>query len=99
MSLEHYKIDPANYLTAASVDWDAMLLKTNVELELISDPDILTVIDKSKRGGLAFVGSKRHAQANNEDMGDNYDERKERSYITHVDANNLHGWAMVQSLP
>ena len=81
--------------------WDAMLLKTKVELELISDPDtdILTIVDKSKRGGLTFVGSKRHAQANNVDMGDNYDESKESSYITYVDANNLYGWAMVQSLP
>ena len=32
MCLEHYRLDPANYLTAASLAWDAMLLKTRVEL-------------------------------------------------------------------
>ncbi len=34
MGLEYYKLDPAHYLTAASVAWDAMLLKTNIELDL-----------------------------------------------------------------
>ena len=45
MSLEHYKLDPANYLTAASLAWDSMLLKTKIELDLISDPGILTMIE------------------------------------------------------
>ena len=33
LSLEHYRLDPANYLTAASLAWDAMMLKTGVDLE------------------------------------------------------------------
>ena len=76
MCLEHYRLDPANYLTAASLAWDAMLLKTRVELELISDPEILTMVEKAKRGGLTFVGSKRYAKANNKRMGENYDKTK-----------------------
>ena len=40
MSLQHYKLDPANYLTAASLAWDAALLQTNIELELITNQDI-----------------------------------------------------------
>ena len=35
--MSYYKLDPANYLTAASLAWDAMLLKTGIELELITD--------------------------------------------------------------
>ena len=58
------------------------------------------MIEKSKRGGLTFVGAKRYAKANNKQMGvENYDPKIESSYITYVDANNLYGWAMVQSLP
>ena len=57
------------------------------------------MIEKSKRGGLTFVGSKRYAKANNNHMGENYDKRKESTYITYVDANNLYGFAMVQPLP
>ena len=46
MCLEHYKLDPANYLTAPSLAWDSMLLKTQIELDLISDPEILTMVEK-----------------------------------------------------
>jgi hypothetical protein len=99
MRLEHYKLDPANYLTAASLAWDSMLLKTQIELDLISDPEILTMVEKSKRGGLTFVGSKRHAKANNKYMGDSFDPKKESSYIAYVDANNLYGYAMSKPLP
>ena len=99
MCLEHYKLDPANYLTAASLAWDSMLLKTRIELDLISDPEILTMVEKSKRGGLTFVGSKRHAKANNKYMGEAFDPKKESSYIAYVDANNLYGYAMSKPLP
>ena len=74
--LEYYKLDPANYLTAASIAWDAMLLKTKVELDLITDPESLTMIEKSKRGGSTFVGAKRYAKANNKHMGDKYYKKK-----------------------
>ena len=70
MSLQHYKLDPASYLTAASLAWDAALLQTNIELELITNQDILTMIEKAKHGGLTFVGAKRYAKANNKHMGE-----------------------------
>ena len=75
-----------------------MLLKTGVNLELISDLKVLDIMERCKRGGLTFVGSKRHVVANNKYM-ENYDETKESSYIMYLDANNLYGWAMSQSLP
>ena len=31
--------------------------------------------------------------------GEKYDDTKESSYLTYLDANNLYGWAMLQSLP
>ena len=99
MCLEYYKLDPANYLTAASLAWDAQLFKTDIELELISDINILDMFERSKRGGLTFVGSKRYVKANNKEMGKFYDKTKESSYITYVDANNLYGQAMCQPLP
>ena len=65
----------------------------------VSNQEILTMIEKSKRGGLTFVGARRYAKANNKHMGDAYDSKQESSYIAYVDANNLYGWAMVQPLP
>eukprot|EP01048_Picozoa_sp_COSAG05_P014627 COSAG05_NODE_1676_length_4293_cov_41.940391_5_plen_80_part_00 len=41
----------------------------------------------------------RHAEANNPYMKEAYDDEKEHSYISYLDANNIYGQAMVQPLP
>ena len=94
----YYGLDPANYITAPGLAWDAMLKMTGIELELIHDAKILDIIERQKRGGLCFVGSKRHVQANNKYL-DNFDANKPENYLTYWDANNLYGWAMSQNLP
>jgi hypothetical protein len=38
MSMDYYKLDPANYISAASLAWDAMLLNTKIKLDLLSRP-------------------------------------------------------------
>jgi single-stranded DNA-specific DHH superfamily exonuclease len=96
--LNYYNLDPANYLSSPALAWDAALLKTNINLELIHDLDILNMIERGKRGGLCFVGSKRHVKANNKYL-DNYDSSKPSNYLMYWDANNLYGWSMVQPLP
>ena len=96
--LTNYELDPANYISAASLAWDAMLLKTGTELELISDPKILDIIERQKKGGLCYVGSKRHVVANNHYFED-FNPEKPEDYLLYLDANNLYGWAMVQQLP
>ena len=90
-------MDPANYISATSLAWDAMLLMTGVELDLITDREMLDMIEKMHRGGLCFVGSKRHAQANNHYL-DKHDKTKPETYLMYWDANNLYGWAMIQLL-
>jgi hypothetical protein len=64
-----------------------MLLKTGIQLELITDLEILDMIERHKRGGLCFVGSKRYVEANNKYL-DNYDKSKPSNFIMYWDANN-----------
>lgn len=63
--LDYYKLDPANYITAPGLAWDGMLLKTGIKLQLLHDSKLLDIFERMKRGGLCFVGSKRHVKANN----------------------------------
>ena len=96
--LKNYKLDPAWYYTSPGIAWDVALKMTGVELELLTDPDMLLMIEKGVRGGISMI-SKRHGKANNKYMGEEYDPSQPSKYITYLDANNLYGWAMSKPLP
>ena len=96
--MKNYQLDPAWYYTAPGLAWDAALKKTDVELELLSDIDMLLMFEKGIRGGISMI-SNRHGKANNSYMGDEYDDKLPPKYITYLDANNLYGWAMCKPLP
>ena len=91
-----YELDPANFLTAPGLAWQASLNKTKVKLELLTDADMLLMVEKGIRGGI-FHAIYRYAKANNKYMK-NYNKDKEESFLQHLDANNLYGWAMSQKL-
>ena len=95
--LECYKLDPCNYFSAPGLSWDALLRMTKINLDLISDVNAQLFIEKGMRGGISYIAH-RHAVANNKYMK-NYNPERESSYIMYLDANNLYGWAMSQSLP
>ena len=94
----HYKLDPAWYFTAPGLAWDACLRKTQVELELLHNQDMLLMVEKGIRGGVSMI-STRHGKANNKYMTKEYDPNKPSTYISYLDANNLYGWAMSRKLP
>ena len=70
---------------------------TEVELELLTDPDMYLFIEEGLRSGTSMI-SNRFSEANNPYVPD-YDPTQENSYVIYFDANNLYGWAMSQSLP
>ena len=61
---EKYGLDPAHYYSAPGLSWDALLKKTGVELELLTDLDMHLFIERGMRGGISMA-SKRYAKANN----------------------------------
>ena len=42
----NYGVDPANYVSAPGLAWDAMLLNTKVELDLITGLELMDVIER-----------------------------------------------------
>ena len=61
---QKYGLDMGHYYSAPGLSWDALLKKTGVELELLTDMDMRLVIERKMRGGISMV-SKRYAKANN----------------------------------
>ena len=75
----------------------SLFKKTEVKLELLTDNDVLLMVEEGIRSGIC-PAIHRYAKANNKYMK-NYDEKEESSYIQYLDANKLYGWAMSQKLP
>ena len=95
--LEIYELDPIYFASAPGSAWQACLKKTGEELKLITDYEVLLMIEKGIRGGICQA-THRYAKANNKYMK-NYDKNNESSYKEYLDANNLYGWAMSQKIP
>ena len=91
-------MDPAWYFGAPGLAWDAALKIAKVKLELLSDSDMLLMIESAIRGGIATI-SHRHAKANNEYMGTKFDPTKDSKFISYLYADNLYGLAMSKQLP
>ena len=95
--LRQYGLDPAHYYTSPGLSWDALLKKTGVGLELLTDYNQHLFIEKGMRRGI-FMTSKCYARANNPQV-EGYDPQKPDSHILYLDANNFYGWAMSQVPP
>ena len=77
MCLDIYELDPVYFVSAPGLAWQACLKTTGVKLELITDYDMILMIEKGVRGGI-FQATHRYAKANNKDMK-NYNKNIESS--------------------
>ena len=98
LCLKIYRLDPVYYYTAPGLAWDACLKMTNINLELLSDPNMLLMFEKGIRGGISII-SNRYGEANNKYMGNRFNKNKLSKYLMYLDANNLYGSAMSEKLP
>ena len=95
--IEIYELNPAYFLSAPGLAQQACLKKTKVNLELLTNIDMLLMIEKGIRGGI-LQAIHKHAKASNKYMK-NYD-KKNRIIISNViRCIQLYGQARFQELP
>ena len=72
--IEIYKLDPVHFLSAPGLAWQACLKKTEVKIELLTDINLLLMVEKGIRRGICHA-IHRYAKANNKYVK-NYDKNK-----------------------
>ena len=74
MCIKIYKLDPAKFLSTPGSTWHAALKKAKVKLDLLTDINMLLMVEKGIRGGICH-SIYTYAKANNKSMKD-YDKNK-----------------------
>ena len=92
MCLKIYKLDRAKFLSAPGLVWQGAFKKTKTKLDLLTDIDMLLMVEKGIREGICH-SIYQYSKANIKYMKD-YDKNKESSYLQYWDVNSLYGWAM-----
>ena len=87
--IEIYGLDPSYFYSAPGLAWQACFKKTDVKLELLTDYNMLLMVEKGIRGGMC-QSTLRYAKANNKCIK-SYDKSIESLYLTYLDAVNLYG--------
>ena len=73
--LKIYWLDLVKFLSSPRLVWQAALKETEVKLELLTDIDMLLIVEKDIRGGI-YNAIHQYTKANNKYMKD-YDKNKE----------------------
>ena len=88
----YFHIDPVKCLSVPGLAWQAALKKTEVKLELLTDIDMLLMVENGIRGRICHAVH-QFAKANIKYLK-HYDKNEESSYLKYCNVNNLHGWGM-----
>ena len=81
----------------SSISMESSFKKRHVKLELLTDIDMLLMVEKGIGGGLCN-SINRYTTVNNKQLKE-YDKNKELFYLKYRDVNNSDGWKILQKLP
>ena len=81
MCINIFELDPAKFLSTPGLAWQATLKKTKVKLDLLTDIDMLLMVETGISGGICH-SIYLYAKANNNYMKD-YD-KKENCHIFNI---------------
>jgi len=95
--MDDHGLDCLHYPTLPSMTMQMALKTTDVQLDLICDPDMYLMIESAICGGLSYV-AQRYARANEASLPD-YDAEQPTSYLTYLDCNSLYATFQTQALP
>ena len=87
VSINEFDTNPLYCVTLPGYTWQCGLKYTGINLQTLQDKDLILTLENDIRGGISSV------------MGDIYLKSDENKKIFYMDATNLYGHSMIQSLP
>ena len=87
VSVKKFGINPLYSVSLPGYTWQCGLKYTSIKLDTLQDKDMILLLENNIRGRISSV------------MGDRYVKSDDHKNILYIDANNLYGYAMSQSLP
>ena len=87
ISIEEYGINPLYCVSLPGYTWQCGMKYTGINLQTLQDKDMILLLENNIRGGISSV------------MGDRYIKSDKNKKILYIDANNLYGHSMSESLP
>ena len=91
MCLEIYEFDLAKFLSPPRLEWQAASNKTKVKVDLLTDIDMLLMLEKGIRRGICH-SVYCYPKTNNKYLK-NYDRNKESPDLQYWNIYNLYAWA------
>ena len=86
MCLEIYELGPAKFISAPRLAWQVTLKKAEVKLDLLTDIDILLIVEKGIREGICNA-AQHYSKQFNVVFINNYGEKSGVGYILDADFN------------
>ena len=106
LNMNTYKLSPLHYISLPSYSFDCFLKLSKVELDTIQDKQILKDFISAMRGGICGVMGDRYIRSQSQSQSQRFIgepasqmAEHDRRSIWYIDANNLYGYALLQTLP